>query len=161
MRWVGGANLFSWFWTCMRIWQYSPSIWQYLTLATPLFHWLAGETFDKQGLFRGTTLSGFTGSFDMSAAPMQRITYNLEMSLPLMDSFLGRPSLRKNPAGHEPPWASLGFFGGTVREDDHGNRLCACAPVGIPMGAFQFLRYWTFNDTQREDLAMHFQGYSA
>ena len=69
----------------MRIWQYSPSISQYLTLATLLFHWLAGETFDKQGLFRGTTLSGFTGSFDMSAAPMQRITYNLEMSLPLMD----------------------------------------------------------------------------
>ena len=60
-----------------------------------------GETFYKRVLFRGTTLSGLTGRFDMSAAPMQRITYNLEISLPFMDSFCGGPSLRKKPAGQE------------------------------------------------------------
>ena len=60
-----------------------------------------GETFYKQVLFRGTTLSGLTGRFDMSAAPVPRITYNLEISVSFMDSFCGGPSLRKKTASHE------------------------------------------------------------
>ena len=59
-----------------------------------------GETFYKQVLFRGTTLSGLTGRFDMSAAPVPRITYNLEISVSVMDLFCGGPSLRKKPASH-------------------------------------------------------------
>ena len=59
-----------------------------------------GETFYKQVLFRGTTLSGLTGRFDMSAAPVPRITYNLEISVSVMDSFCGGPTLRKKTASH-------------------------------------------------------------
>ena len=59
-----------------------------------------GETFYKQVLFRGTTLSGLTGRFDMSATPVPRITYNLEISVSVMDSYCGGPSLRKKTASH-------------------------------------------------------------